>query len=832
MASVPTLANYLISGYWAYEGSIAHHWGSSTVSYNINGLNSAEQTLALSALEAWHEVANVSFVQTGGAANITFVDTGTMTAMTNASWNGAGIMSSATVDISADWITSDGGTNDGKTGIDSYGYQTYIHEIGHALGLGHQGPYNNNAVYSTDAIYADDTWQYSIMSYFSQDNYSGSSYRYVVTPEMADIYAVDQIYGASTTTRTGDTVYGFHSNAGSIFSFANYNQAPALTIYDSGGNDTLDCSGYSAAQTIDLHPGAFSSVGGLVNNIGIATNTIIERAIAGSGNDTLIANDNGCTLIGGAGNDTLIGGAGSDRLIAGSGADIMTGNGAGDVFAFATGDVTAASGSHDLISDFASGVDHIDLSGLGLFKFIGTSSFDHSAYELDYGYNGTTGVTTLRGDINGDGSADFAIDLTGNIALTTADLIGLSTVAATANPLGLATGAAYIVSSSYLSTVDNASASQLHYAVTSVPGHGTLMLNGAATTSFTQADVNNGLVTYHETGLGVSSDSFQYSVSNPSGATSGTVTFHINVDVSNATANYATGLFTADQQSDILWYSDNGTVSLWNSGQSGAAHWIASPGSVASTSHIEGVGNFDGSGQSDILWRDDNGAVFIWNNGQVTQSQTVAAAGAVPSSWHIAGVGDFDGNGQSDILWRNDNGTLSLWNNGQIGTAHFIVTGDSYASSWHILGVGDFDGNGHSDILWQNDNGAVSIWDNGQIGQAHLIATPGDVASSWHVAGIGDFDGNGHSDILWQNDNGAVSIWNNGQIGQAHLIATPGDVASSWHVAGIGDFDANGHSDILWQNDNGAVSIWNNGQINSAHLISSAGLVPGTWHIA
>ena len=87
---------------------------------------------------------------------------------------------------------------DGKTGIDSYGYQTYIHEIGHALGLGHQGPYNGSAIYSTNATYADDTWQYSVMSYFAENNYSGSSYRYVVTPQMADIYAVGPIYGAAT----------------------------------------------------------------------------------------------------------------------------------------------------------------------------------------------------------------------------------------------------------------------------------------------------------------------------------------------------------------------------------------------------------------------------------------------------------------------------------------------------------------------------------------------------------------------------------------------------------------------------------------------------------
>src|SRR5206468_10391307 len=138
------------------------------------------------------------------------------------------------------------GTYDGKIGSNSYAYLTYIHEIGHALAMGHQCAYNGSASYSTNAIYANDTWQYSIMSYFAENNYSGSSYRYVITPQMADIYAVSAIYGAAAT-RTGDTVYGFHNTAGSIFNFSAYSEAPALTIYDSGGNDTLDCSGYSAA---------------------------------------------------------------------------------------------------------------------------------------------------------------------------------------------------------------------------------------------------------------------------------------------------------------------------------------------------------------------------------------------------------------------------------------------------------------------------------------------------------------------------------------------------------------------------------------------------------
>ncbi|WP_199805532.1 M10 family metallopeptidase C-terminal domain-containing protein, partial [Bradyrhizobium lablabi] len=263
MASIATLADYLVNGFWQYNSTIAHHWASSTITYNFSALNSAEKFLAQSALQAWSEVANVTFVQTTGAANITFSNSGTMQAYASGTWNGSGAITSMNIVISSDWVTTDGGANDGKTGIDSYAYQTYIHEIGHALGLGHQGPYNGSASYATNATYANDTWQYSIMSYFSEPNYSGSSYRYVVTPQMADIYAVVSIYGAATTTRTGDTVYGFNSNAGTIFNFGNYTSAPALTIYDAGGNDTLDCSGYSAAQTIDLHPGAFSSVGGL-----------------------------------------------------------------------------------------------------------------------------------------------------------------------------------------------------------------------------------------------------------------------------------------------------------------------------------------------------------------------------------------------------------------------------------------------------------------------------------------------------------------------------------------------------------------------------------------
>jgi serralysin len=309
------------------------------------------------------------------------------------------------------------------------------------------------------------------MSYFGEHNYSGSSYRYVVTPQMADIYAVASMYGAATSTRTGDTVYGFNSNAGAVFNFGNYTSAPALTIYDSGGNDTLDCSGYSAAQTIDLHAGAFSSVGSLVNNIGIALNAVIEKAIGGSGNDRLIANDLGCTLSGGGGADTLTGGTGNDRLLGGSGIDNLTGGSSGDTFVFLLGDSSAASGQHDRITDFLSGTDHIDLSGFDAisssgsydqFKFIATAAFHGAAGELNYFYNSSTGVTTLQGDTNGDGVADFAIDLTGNVAIGLSDLIGVYSTPVVIESFG-STSLVQVGSNYYFYPVGGSSGPQFKY---------------------------------------------------------------------------------------------------------------------------------------------------------------------------------------------------------------------------------------------------------------------------------------------------------------------------------------------------------------------------------
>jgi len=46
-ATIPQLADWLVNGFWSYEGTNAHHWASTTISYNINGLNAAEKFLAV-----------------------------------------------------------------------------------------------------------------------------------------------------------------------------------------------------------------------------------------------------------------------------------------------------------------------------------------------------------------------------------------------------------------------------------------------------------------------------------------------------------------------------------------------------------------------------------------------------------------------------------------------------------------------------------------------------------------------------------------------------------------------------------------------------------------
>jgi hypothetical protein len=97
-------------------------------------------------------------------------------------------------------------------------------------------------------------------------------------------------------------------------------------------------------------------------------------------------------------------------------------------------------------------------------------------------------------------------------------------------PLSIEAGASQTLTANLLSANDNVSSgAQLRYTITTAPGHGALLLNGAVASSFTQADINNGLVSYRETVNGVSSDAFSFKIADAADNTTTALSFQINV---------------------------------------------------------------------------------------------------------------------------------------------------------------------------------------------------------------------------------------------------------------------------------------------------------------
>ena len=191
------------------------------------------------------------------------------------------------------------------------------------------------------------------------------------------------------------------------------------------GNDRLVSGGGSRREFLDGGAGddvlivstgsEARLLGGEGNDrlIGASERDVME---GGAGNDTLIGKDGGDRLFGGAGddllfggdgifsdvieggagNDRLIGGTGNDRLTGGEGADFLRGDAGNDRFIFET------LGEMDVIADFQSGRDLIDLSATGLVSFDGRSfSGQAGSVRRDAGI--------LEADVDGDGLADFQI---------------------------------------------------------------------------------------------------------------------------------------------------------------------------------------------------------------------------------------------------------------------------------------------------------------------------------------------------------------------------------------------------------------------------------------
>lgn len=340
-------------------------------------------------------------------------------------YDGASDTASSVGDV---WINTTN-TDQSNGGTPAYGHtswNTYLHELGHALGLAHPNddPENENV-----------TNQQTVMSYVAHPEEASDDdvdQAWPLTPMVWDIQAIQALYGANTTTRTTGTVYFGDGNRS--YDEAEYQYATnddnslgmqvlgedgiyrdvILTIWDAGGVDLIDASDLRTASDIDLRPGQYSSIGEIDNNIAVAAavrvdGTVInwvENAWGGRGSDTIRGNGTANQLRGNGGADTIYGGSGTDTLAGGSGDDYLVGGSGNDRMAGNSGDdsLTGGKGKDVLIG------------GTGDDLLIGNAKNDvlrgNGGNDV---LNGGTGNDTL---IGGSGD-DFVFGRGGNDTLRT-----------------------------------------------------------------------------------------------------------------------------------------------------------------------------------------------------------------------------------------------------------------------------------------------------------------------------------------------------------------------------------------------------------------------------
>ncbi|KQY14583.1 M10 family metallopeptidase [Rhizobium sp. Root482] len=475
------LIDGVISGY-AWNGtSITYAFPTLTSSYtyttetsnNFAAISTAQKNAALFAMEqSFGTAANDGFSVEGftkisfslgstTTANLRFAQSDAATPTAYAYYPGS-------FDAAGDiWFSTQyaGTVNDYRTPVaGNYAWHTLIHELGHALGLKHG--HQTDTFGAIPAKY--NSVEYTVMTYHSFVGDDGSGYKYEQfgAPQsfmMADIAALQHMYGADYTTNSGNTVYKWTPTSGNtvvdgdIAIAAGANRIFA-TIWDGGGVDTFDLRAYATAITIDLRPGRYSTfsddqlayLGGggndgyargnifnallyqgntqsLIENVrgGSASDKITGNEVSNSlygynGNDRLYGLEGDDYLLGGEGNDMVSGNVGKDRVYGGLGADDLYGGADADNFIFSKiGDSTASSTGRDTIFDFSGTAgDRIDLSridastktaGNQAFSFIGTGVFTGTAGELRYVKAASD--TYVYGDVNGDKKIDIAIHL-------------------------------------------------------------------------------------------------------------------------------------------------------------------------------------------------------------------------------------------------------------------------------------------------------------------------------------------------------------------------------------------------------------------------------------
>jgi Ca2+-binding RTX toxin-like protein len=199
------------------------------------------------------------------------------------------------------------------------------------------------------------------------------------------------------------------------------------TLHGGTGNDSLDGGadndlllGDEGNDTISGGSGSDVIFGGDGND-SVQGGSNGDSIDGGAGNDTLQGNADADTIAGGTGHDQLYGGAGTDVLIATGDGDTLVGGADADTFVFMPAADTGS--GTDLITDFSSGTDLIDLSAFAAggalsFTGLGVSLAAGSVY---YETAGSDLIVSL--ELDGIAGADLSIRLQGLASLNGTDFL-------------------------------------------------------------------------------------------------------------------------------------------------------------------------------------------------------------------------------------------------------------------------------------------------------------------------------------------------------------------------------------------------------------------------